>query len=240
VTDGDGAIYSFPAVSSMGKLPSSVIDRNGNTVTINTTSGTSYVDTSGRTALQDSGFGVSPESVTVSGLGAPYTLTWTPLSTPTFTTPITTLFGTCSTSHSSWSAKGVSNLTLPNGKSFSFTYDSVYGLVNKITYPGGGYVRYVWGMNTQAELANSLPCTMLYAVPAITDRYVSFDGTNEVQHQHFAYSTTWPTGGGAWTSKQTTVTTYDLVRDLPPAIRKEVYMILRRVAHTSGFTCGAF
>jgi RHS repeat-associated protein len=69
----------------------------------------------------------------------------------------------------------------------------------------------VWGINTQAEVASDTPCTMLYGVPAITDRYVSFDGTHEVLHQTFAYSTTW--NSSAWTSKQSTVTTYDLVRN---------------------------
>ena len=162
--------------------------------------------------LQDSGFAVSPETVTVSGLGAPYTLTWTTVATPSFTTPITIISGTCSTAHPTWnSPKAVSNLTLPNGKSYVLTYDSVYGLVNKITYPAGGYVRYVWGMNAQAETASSQNCTMRYGVPAVTDRYVSFDGSTEVQHQYFAYSTTW--NSGTWTSKQTTVTTYDLVRN---------------------------
>jgi hypothetical protein len=93
--------------------------------------------------------------------------------------------------------------------------------VNKITYPTGGYVRYVWGMNSQAEQAITFTpntdqaqyeCDMIYASPVVVDRYVSFDGVNEVQHQHFSYSTFWlgsnPLG---WTSKQTIVTTYDLV-----------------------------
>ncbi len=219
VTDGDGTVFSFPAGMGAGSVPpTSITDRNGNTITVNTTYGPtkfSYVDTTGRTVLQDSGFAVSPETVTVSGLGAGYTLNWTALATPTFSTPITTEYGTCTTSHSGWgSIKGASNLTLPNGKSYSFAYDSTYGLVNKITYPSGGYVRYVWGMNAQAELASDMACTMLYGVPAITDRYVSFDGTHEVLHQNFAYSTTWNyPQSGQWVSKQTTVTTYDLVRN---------------------------
>ena len=215
ITDGDGTVFSFPAVYSYGALPSSVTDRNGNTITVsyNSSNGTlSYLDTTGRTVLQDSGFAASPENVTVSGLGAPYTLNWTALSTPTFSTPYTTLFGTCSVGQGGWGGvKGVSSLTLPNGSSFSFTYDSTYGLVNKMTYPSGGYVRYVWGIYTQAAMAGVTACTMLYGIPAITDRYVSFDGTHEVLHQTFSYSTTW--NGSAWTSKQTTVATYDLLRN---------------------------
>jgi RHS repeat-associated protein len=215
VTDGDGTVFSFPGSGTEGAVPTSVTDRNGNTITIANSSGLKYTDTAGRTVLQDSGFAVSPESVSVSGLGAAYTLDWTALSTPTFTTPITTESGTCSATHFNWSSvKGISSATLPNGQSFSFTYDPVYGLVNKITYPTGGYVRYVYGMNSQAEIASNLYCTMLYGVPAITDRYVSFDGTHEVLHQNFSYSTTWNYPQDAqWVSKQTTVTTYDLVRN---------------------------
>ena len=213
VTDGDGTVLRFSGTASP-LVVSSVTDRNGNIINY---SGNSYVDTAGRTALQDSGFGVSPESVTVSGLGAPYGLTWTPLSLPSFSTPVTTLSGSCTApTHSGpWSNKGVTQLTLPNTKSFTFAYDSTYGLVNKITYPTGGYIRYVWGINSQAEgtyctLNGAITGTILYGVPVVTDRYVSFDGSTEILHQHFAYSTTW--SGGSWTGKQTTVTTTDAAR----------------------------
>jgi RHS repeat-associated protein len=223
VVDADGVGYGFGSHTGSGSwIAGGVSDRNGNYITINSTYPTfNYVDTLGRTVLQDSGFAVSPETLTVSGLGAPYTLTWTTLAQPTFTTAITTVYGTCtSPAHTEGSVKAVSSITLPNGKSFTFTYDPAYARVNKITYPTGGYVRYVWGMNSQAEYGESTDqngfqtCGMYYADPAITDRYVSFDGTTEVQHQHFVYTTTWPTGGNSyWTSKQTTITTYDLVRN---------------------------
>ena len=224
-TDGDGTVYTFAANEGYTTfLANSVTDRNGNTVTVSPQGGTSgafsYEDTTGRTVLQDSGFAINPETVTVSGLGAPYQLSWTPLSTPTFRSQITTVFGTCDTpSHQTWYSKGLSTLTLPNGQSFSFTYDSTYGLVNRINYPTGGYVRYVWGMNNNAEGAQyqliqqdgGTVCGMLYGIPSITDRYVSFDGSTEVLHQQFTYSTT-PSGAG-WSSKTTTVTTHDLVRN---------------------------
>ena len=221
VTDGDGTVFSFPSVCcSTGVLPSSVTDRYGNTITINSTFGgsgytsLSYVDTTGRTVLQDSGFAVSPETVTIAGLGAAYTENWSSFSTTGYTVPITTLWNVCSNPQAhAGSFTELSSLTLPNGQSYSFAYDSTYATLNKITYPSGGYVRYVWGINAQAAIASDLSCTMLYGVPAITDRYVSFDGTHEVQHQTFAYSTTWNyPQSGQWVSKQTTVTTYDLVR----------------------------
>src|SRR5205085_4801817 len=91
--------------------------------------------------------------------------------------------------------------------------------VNKITYPSGSYVRYVWGMNLQSEVtvvpttSNAIGCIFRYDTPAITDRYVSFDGTHEVLHQHFAYFTTWNGSAYDWLTKQTTVTITDLVRN---------------------------
>jgi hypothetical protein len=149
VTDGDGVGYGFASSGIAG----SVTDRNGNTININSTypvssyEAFSYVDATGRTVLQDSGFAVSPETVTISGLGAPYTLSWTTLATPSFSTPITTpvtvsFSVACGTpTHPGWTSiqdHAVSTLTLPNGKSFSFTYDPVYGLVDTMTYPTGG------------------------------------------------------------------------------------------------------
>jgi hypothetical protein len=131
--------YTFPNIAgSASGIANGVGDRNGNYVTINSSFPTfSYVDTAGRTVIEDSGFAKSPESLTVSGLGEPYTLTWTTLSTPTFTTQITTTYGTCTApAHISWgtSTRAVSSLTLPNGKSFTYSYDPTKGLVDKITY----------------------------------------------------------------------------------------------------------
>jgi len=236
VTDGDGTVFQFPVVTDniYGVMATSVTDRNGNFTTINppASSGSpySYIDTAGRTVLQDSGFANSPETVTISGLGAPYKLTWTALSTPSFVTPTTVVSGKCGNpGHYPWYSTGyagngndhaISVLTLPNGKSFSFAYDPNYGLVNKITYPTGGYIQYTWGIyaeaeagifyNTQGEI-----CQMLYGVPAITDRYVSFDGSTVALHQQFQYPTpTWADNGNySWTSKQTKVITTDNVRN---------------------------
>lgn len=115
----------------------------------------------------------------------------------------------------------ISSITLPNGESFSFTYDPTYGLINKITYPTGAYVTYTWGFYSQAEWVGSqnitYPCVALYGVPAITDRYVYVAGVN-VHHQHFQYSAAWNLTNKYepnWTTKQTIVTDYDLVRNTP-------------------------
>jgi len=229
ITDGDGTGFGSLGGTTNRLWPAGgASDRNGNYMSINTASypAFNYVDTLERTVLQDTGFAVTPETLTVSGLSAPYTLNWRTLATPTFTTGTTVISGTVcgSLSHYAWNSTNdhaVSSITLPNGKSFSFTYDPVYGLVNKMSYPTGGYVRYVWGLNPRAaeghyDTTNGQSyywCDMSYDVPAVVDRYVSFDGTTEVLHQHFVYTTTWPAGSTTWTTKQTTVTNYDLVRN---------------------------
>ena len=90
--------------------------------------------------------------------------------------------------------------------------------------PHWRYARYVWGMNAKAEWDATAPphtqpqCVALYGVPVITDRFVSFDGntSHEVLHQLFSYSTNWNTSNiyaPYWTSKITTATTTDLVRN---------------------------
>jgi len=230
VTDGNGTVFNFggtvTASNSFFSYLSSVTDRNGNTITISynnpfSPTTASYVDTSGRTVLQNSGFRISPETISVSGLGAPYTLNWTTLANSSVAITMQALNGTtCPQLGIGTGGTVVSSVTLPNGKSYTFSYDAHYALVNKMTYPTGGYVRYVWGQNPLSHYGAFTPsgtlseCDMHYSVPAITDRYVSFDGTTEVLHQSFSYSTTWSTSNNAvWTSKQTTVTTIDLVRN---------------------------
>jgi YD repeat-containing protein len=142
----------------------------------------------------------------------------------------------------------VSAIILPNVQQYSFTYGNAndasndWGRLTKITFPDGGYVRYVWGTNPQAKATFQtwpLDVTIPYAqgngsiwaiidTPAITDRYVSYDGTTEVLHQHFVYNTDWtlnPNSGsfGYWTSKSTTVTSYDLVRSPTTASAVTIY-----------------
>jgi RHS repeat-associated protein len=131
----------------------------------------------------------------------------------------------------------VSAIKLPNGQQYTFTYDPTYGLVSKITYPTGGYVRYVWGLNHQAQygswpvyISQPIPstvgtdteeymfvlngyCDYHYDTPAILNRYVSFNGSTEVEEQDFSYSTTWQaTTAYYFSQKATTVITRDLVR----------------------------
>lgn len=262
VTGVDGTVYNFNSGVTYNSqtsiyAPSTITDRNGNTISISvsssfnsTSASATYTDTAGRTALSIGSFGTSADTINVSGLSQGYTVVWGKSLAPNYTiqtndwNPPDNFWQVCPqhmfTNPASTSV--VSEIDLPNGQKFKFDYthndtadsntaDNPYGMLTRITYPSGGYVRYVWGLNHFAESGEwrsdfvdcnwSVPglCTgpaawnCEYDVPAVTDRYVSLDGTTEVLHQHFVYSTNIPGGQStAWTTKQTTVTTTDLVR----------------------------
>lgn len=248
VTDADGTTYSFPdkiGLPNTGSGPqdnvtwlaSGVSDRNGNGVAINQTyPSISYTDSVGRTALNISSFGSNPDTITASGLGAPYYVYWTNL-TPSFTANFVrnaysyncTAAGP-SNNGQQYAYTATNAIILPNGQQYSFSYDPIYGVVNKITYPTGAYVRYVWGLNRLSSYgqwtanpsgsANQTQmCDFQYDTPAIQDRYVSFDGATESLHQHFDYATTWISCNCGWSNKTTTVTTTDQVRGTSYATR---------------------
>jgi hypothetical protein len=236
ITDGDGTVYQFPyhlGLPDPGTclggtcnlatwLPSTITDRNSNRLLITTGSnGTfpvKYSDTIGRAALSIDGLG----SVSVSG-SSPYQVYWTSV-TPNYSANLSWVGGAraCTMWGSQRNINVVSAIVLPNEQQFSFQYDPTYGTVNKITYPTGGYVRYVWGMNHLAEYGQWPAtttqdpygtCGYRYDTPAILHRYVSFDGVTEVLQQDFSYSTNWnPSDLSSWLTKSTTVTTTDLVR----------------------------
>jgi YD repeat-containing protein len=259
VTDGDGTTYSFtrgpapPLAFGCGTNcqpttypPSSVTDRNGNTYGIAYSTAShgapaiTYTDSIGRAALSIPTFGANPDSITVSGFTAPYKVSWTPVQanfSVTLTPAATGANEACAPPGPQPAVQAVSAIVLPNGQQFTFDYISnIYGMVDKITYPSGGYVRYVWGLNPQAEYGQwpiyssmavgygdnvtyvpyiSGTCAYYYDTPAILHRYVSFDGAHEVLQQDFSYSTTWGGSGysgSQWSQKQTTVVTHDLAR----------------------------
>ena len=232
VSTADGTVFNFPSSTTIDQayLPTSIVDRNNNQaqITGQPTGAFTVQDTAGR-EITGTGFGHTGDQITPSGLGA-YTLTWETL-TPSWLTagqdfvgpqdpygnlcgfpaPIEPATGTA------WTV--VKSIQLPNGQSYSFSYDPVSGYLSQITYPTGGSVRYAWGLNTRSEWAGFADssghpgfCNYHYDTPAITDRWVN-DGTKDVLHQHFTYSTTWdpdPTKYAAWDQKTTQVTTYDL------------------------------
>ncbi|MGB8473424.1 MAG: hypothetical protein WCE61_04985, partial [Candidatus Acidiferrum sp.] len=206
-------------------LPATIEDRNGNVISISTLScagSLTATDTLGRTALSSSGFGQTGNTITLPGL-TPYTLTWGSVS-PTYSPGSTRVQtdGWCNTGFAGprGSQPVVTAITLPNGQQYTFTYDSLYGLLSKITYPNGGYISYTWGLNSRSDFAavedsNGAPqqCAFTYDAPALTHRYVSFDGSTIAEQQDFTnYTTTWnPNNYAAWTTKTVTVTTHDLI-----------------------------
>jgi len=242
IADADGTTYTFGVSgnhddrdSHYSQIVSSIEDRNGNVITL-TDLGAQHAgsftatDTLGRTMLSTSGFGSNGDTVTVSGFGNPYTVGWSTIATgPPVAVGATLLYngnGQCITTFPNISGGGVSaikSITLPNNTSYTYTfsYDTSYGLVNQITYPNGGYVKYVWGLNPLSEFdsiedttGGPNNCLWEHDTPAVMHRYVSFDGVNTALQQDFSYSTTWSATTGVWSSKTTTVTTTDKVTGL--------------------------
>jgi RHS repeat-associated protein len=230
VADADGTVVTFTPPQQQGGwtiVPDTIEDRNGNVVTINHTSPptefNSYTDTLGRTSVSISG--TNPQTISVSGV-SPYTANYGSVSASGLNLTIDQYSGSCPVpggGGGGGSATVMTSLTLPNGKAYQFSYDPNSGYLSKIVYPTGGYVRYVWGVNSKSESGEdsgtesngtNFSCAYYYDTPVVTDRYVSFDGSTEVLHQHFDYSTTWETGYSQYlySQKKTTVTTYDLVR----------------------------
>lgn len=76
-------------------------------------------------------------------------------------------------------------------------------------------MRYVWGVSLSGVAVSNQwypgnSCNVILEAPTIVDRFVSFDGSTEILHQHFDYSTDWIQSDFSWvcTSKDTSVTTY--------------------------------
>lgn len=235
ITDAHGTVFNFnrnigcDQTESDVMIPASIEDRNGNEITISQANGcgTSFnaTDTLGRTVLSISGFGTSGNTVAVSGLSQPYTVTWSSV-------PYALGLGSRLDSGTSYcgtnivaghgSLPVVTAITLPSGQKYQFSYDSNSGLLAKIAYPDGGYVSYTWALNRNSEFAaladtngNSQACLYTYDTYAVSERDVSFDGASVALKQTFSYSTTWNPGNYAvWTGKGTTVTTTDEISGL--------------------------
>lgn len=117
----------------------------------------------------------------------------------------------------------ISSITLPNGQKYQFHYDPTYGLIDEIDFPGGGWVKYTWGVdsgysstasfpavNNSTGQQMSLACTLQYQTPTVLTRTVSFNGSTAAQTQNFSYVTNWGSNG-AWTTKDTQIETTDNV-----------------------------
>jgi RHS repeat-associated protein len=242
--DRSGTVYYFPKgpfisnspglgiFQPWGMLAQTITDRNGNQIVLNgpntgfTLQAGSYTDTVGRTVLSWSGLGApAGDQLTVSGLGKSVVVKWT-TTTATFPENSQYVYGTSSCGFSgsqSSTISVVSEIDLPNGQKYTFSYGGQWGRLTRITFPDGGYVSYIWGTNSASaatyqtwapEPGDQQFCYATFDTPAITDRYVSYNGTSQTLHQHFSYSTTWVTSNSAppyWSSKTATVTSTDLV-----------------------------
>ncbi len=229
-----GTAYSFnvaPPYTSMGA--SFVEDRNGNKVVFSppyyppSPASLTVTDTAGRALT------VSSSSVHVPGLTNPYSLSWT-----TWQTSNHAVNQSADSTNTQYCPANpilpygfnfpvVTSLTLPNNLAYQFTYDSTSGLLNKITYPNGAWVKYTWGLNRYADqlyVADTLGdkgaiCGYAYDAYAVTERQVSFDGVNVALDQTFAYTTNWSAYSGY---KTTTVTSTDKTRT-PNVVTKTIY-----------------
>ena len=88
---------------------------------------------------------------------------------------------------------GVTSVALPNGTAYTFCYDSSgncgasthFGLISKITFPTGGYVRFSYGIEALAPGYGAF--TQVSSI-VVTDAYLS-DGSNPEAHWHYDYPT---------------------------------------------------
>jgi RHS repeat-associated protein len=226
IQDADGNTYIGGVVE----------DRNGNKTIYNLQSNGVFTvtDSAGRTSISSNGFGSTGNTITVSGLSNPYTINWGETATWDYTVlPVSTYVPSTATScgtgafplPSTGSAAVISSIQLPNGQSYSFTYDSTYGLINKITYPTGAYVQYTWSYDPESEAlftegtqanGTGISCGYRFGMPRISKREVSYNGQSIAEEQDFTYYTKWTDNGNdltavKWTYKNNKVTTFDLV-----------------------------
>jgi hypothetical protein len=255
-TDLDNTVYTFPGdYVTMGYsspsltpliFPTSIEDRNGNIINIaagqmhnGTLTPTIVTDTSGRTAEQLNylpGGTTTPVSYEVGGLiyTLGYTTTqdnYTAASNQVFPHP--TSPEVCNAHFTSqYSGKqAIQSIELPNGKGYTFQYDTRFGLIKEIDYPNGGWVRYQWQLSSEAPntglsdflhfpaqlqpLTSNDLCNYQYSVPVIEQRQVGYTATGgPALTQTFTYSTIWNSNSqlaSQWVSKTTTVATTDNV-----------------------------
>jgi hypothetical protein len=88
-----------------------------------------------------------PATVTIPGLGTSYGLNATTFQTSGFSITWDNTTGVALQCRAAspiggGSFSGLSSLQLSNRQSYQFTYDPTYGLLNKMTYPDGGWVSY--------------------------------------------------------------------------------------------------
>ena len=239
LSDADGTTYTFqPGVCGagnnaiLGGLPNSIEDRNGNLLTFSwncSTGAFTVQDTLSRTAISAAGFGPTQNNtVSISGENGTYGLGWGTAQTDIamvenkFVGSGSGCNGFINNGALSETDNVVKTISLPDGQSFSFGYDSTFGLLDSITYPAGNSVAYTWEQNPNSAYIVvyseapylALTCGYQYATFAVASRKVYNASKTLVLEQDFTYSpTTWNSEESAWAinGKQTTVKTTDWV-----------------------------
>ncbi len=183
VTGEDGTTYVWqgldPSCSEasmycFGNPPAFIEDRNGNRINLQVTTAPApsspgyYVftyalnvtDTVGRHIVTTQPFGQNG-TITVAGDPAPYTVKWQNFTYSGYSLNVQSnsiLPQDCPTPNpyatGSQTENVISSVELPNGQSYSFSYDPKYGMISKIVYPSGAYVRYVYGMDPLSSNIN--------------------------------------------------------------------------------------
>jgi len=77
---------------------------------------------------------------------------------------------------------GVTSVSLPDGTSYTFEYDPTYGTISQISFPTGGYVRFVYGIRADG---GGYGAFLKLSTLVVTDVYISDGTTGE---RHWAYS----------------------------------------------------
>jgi len=93
----------------------------------------------------------------------------------------------------------VTAITLPSGTAYGFTYDPVYGTIQRINFPTGGYVRFVWGVRGDCGGYGDF---QYISCLVVTDAYIS-SGSGE---DHWSYNFPTTSSSGYLTSLTSTVT----------------------------------
>ena len=243
ITEKDGTTYFFGGTATYNSaaqiwvdLPSKIEDHNGNLITFS-------ADTLGRSL----GGGIQyPAPTAPAGAPASVPINYLITHQKAYSTsygeviqcPWATgdYLGQITGAIASWNGIG-----LPDSTQYTFYYgtynptDSTisnnFGLVNEVVYPGGGWIKYKWNIETNINNSTSMAeftgtgltsglqrigaCFVRYSVPTLASRTVSYDGITIAQTQTYQYATTWatnwPNNPGDWSAKTTTVTTTDNV-----------------------------
>ena len=158
----------------------SVTDRNGNQISIDTSG--NFTDTLGQTALTVTGTAPIPTTFTYtapSGANASYTMKYTAYTVQTnFACSGISEYGPTSNNL-------VSEIDLPDGSKYSFTYEqtagvsgNVTGRLKSVTLPTGGTVTYVYsGGSNGINCSDGSAATLTRATPDGTWTYAQLKGT---------------------------------------------------------------